>query len=961
MAERIEVLDIDLSNLQNSAEETGKTLKDLKDEIKGMKKSLDGAVIGSDDYAKKLDALTNAQNELKKVTKSSNKEIKSTAGSYNALSKEMSELKKEWKATGDAAKRAQLGEKIDNLNDQLKELDKTIGNNQRNVGNYQSALEGINEVNFDNAIESSEGLAENMGHVARIGAGISGIFEVAAGTMNMFGMESEKLEKIQAQMTNLIAITQGLSAIGDSVESFTKLTKAVRNSAFATKLFTRAKKSEDTELMANTAMHKTNEVAVKSGTVALKSFKVALISTGIGAVIVALSAGIEKIIEKWDDLSNRLNNPINAKVKVEYDAEKITKTANDLYEVDPNIKKRRDTRLSVMKAEGKSEEALLKQRKEWNEADKKDLAEKDKNLNYYKRYGKELENRLSIIKNNFTDFNKLKEFYKTLNVQSQEATKIYSDLVEGKVFNVALGVEDAFLKKIEEFDPLGKQYSKILKTYLNPSSSPTREMTLLAKKLAEGTEILMNHNQETIKTYEDARKQIASDVETESYQIESESKILGITTFKNNLAERIKLTEEFDKDIKQAIKDNEDYINQIGDSLDEQGRKADDFLNKFADQKTQDLYKINIDEEDALKQLDDLYSQGLILDIDYEETKLKIADKYAKERQDVELKYLDEVINAETARYRTANNIIYSNYIGDIEKSEGEGNLVKAGGLKKEYYKENLSLLEEHKNKIIELGASEEQLSEVEAMIAENRSSQHLADIEIMQGKLDTMNTIFDTMTSASDSILSIGDGLSSSWTNVFTAMQNGVNMLGESLKASEEDWQTYSKAVSSVMAVTSSVLQSLADEQSKINYETDADRRKGFEKQKKFQIAAVTMNTLAGVLNATTSIMDPVNAWMGAIGQPAAAIAVGTSVATLGALQISKIKQTPYEGSGNSEISNPAPTAIDRVTTDPQLKSLVENTNQNQKVKDSKVYVTETDISKVQNNVRTTVEEATF
>ena len=56
--------------------------------------------------------------------------------SYNSLVNQMANLKREFRATTDAARRADLGGQIKAINDQLKDLDAMKGDFQRNVGDY---------------------------------------------------------------------------------------------------------------------------------------------------------------------------------------------------------------------------------------------------------------------------------------------------------------------------------------------------------------------------------------------------------------------------------------------------------------------------------------------------------------------------------------------------------------------------------------------------------------------------------------------------------------------------------------------------------------------------------------------------------------------------------------------------------------------------------------------------------
>ena len=120
MAENVEILDIDLSQLNEETEQTTKTLKDLRNEVKALREQLNNTTIGTEEFEKTLGDLEAKQQELANVTKSTNKAM---AGSYEDLSQQMSALKKEWKATADVTERSEIGAKINDLNNQLKAMD----------------------------------------------------------------------------------------------------------------------------------------------------------------------------------------------------------------------------------------------------------------------------------------------------------------------------------------------------------------------------------------------------------------------------------------------------------------------------------------------------------------------------------------------------------------------------------------------------------------------------------------------------------------------------------------------------------------------------------------------------------------------------------------------------------------------------------------------------------------------
>ena len=116
-------------------------LKEYKDYIDGLKGSLLALDKGSEQYEQNAKELKAAQEKLNEVMELSKSKGDAVEGSYDNLSQTMSKLKKEWKATGDEARRAELAEQINDINDQLKNMDASVGVFSRNVGSYSQAYE----------------------------------------------------------------------------------------------------------------------------------------------------------------------------------------------------------------------------------------------------------------------------------------------------------------------------------------------------------------------------------------------------------------------------------------------------------------------------------------------------------------------------------------------------------------------------------------------------------------------------------------------------------------------------------------------------------------------------------------------------------------------------------------------------------------------------------------------------
>ena len=130
----------DLRDEVVSAGYSFKSLGDAKKYIDRLRASLIDLDETSAEYAERVDEIDKVQDKLNKAMKATGDKTKDAEGSYNALSKQMSELKKAFKATNDEAEREVLAKQIVNINDQLKEMDASIGNYQRNVGNYEAAF-----------------------------------------------------------------------------------------------------------------------------------------------------------------------------------------------------------------------------------------------------------------------------------------------------------------------------------------------------------------------------------------------------------------------------------------------------------------------------------------------------------------------------------------------------------------------------------------------------------------------------------------------------------------------------------------------------------------------------------------------------------------------------------------------------------------------------------------------------
>lgn len=230
MAEEfVSVIKIETGESEMSVAELKKRISSLRDEILNLDK-------GTDEYAKSVNELQNAQRRLDEVMSLTKKTATALDGSYDSLVHKMSLLKKEWRATNDEAKRNELGKQIEQINTQLKEFDSSIGNHQRNVGNYtesiETALGGLETSTktygeaWSDMQKSTEQTRAKFEGVQKTASGLASGFAAVQGVMALVGVENENLEKTFLKVQSAMAVAQGVGGLKDLVEGFTQLKTA---------------------------------------------------------------------------------------------------------------------------------------------------------------------------------------------------------------------------------------------------------------------------------------------------------------------------------------------------------------------------------------------------------------------------------------------------------------------------------------------------------------------------------------------------------------------------------------------------------------------------------------------------------------------------------------------------------------------------------------------------------------
>ena len=190
-----------------------------------------------------------------------------------------------------------LADKFGATSKQAIEAAKRAGELKDKIGDAKSLTEAFNpDAKFKSLTASLSGVAGGFGAVQ--------------GAMALFGAESDNVQKTLLKVQSAMAISQGLQAVGESIDSFKQM-KVVAIDAF-------------------------------------KGIKAAIGSTGIGLLLVALGA----LVAYWDDIKEAVSGVSDEQKKLNETSEENLKTQEDKLDAI-------DGQSNQLKLQGKSEKEIL--------------------------------------------------------------------------------------------------------------------------------------------------------------------------------------------------------------------------------------------------------------------------------------------------------------------------------------------------------------------------------------------------------------------------------------------------------------------------------------------------------------------------------------------------------------------------------------------------------------------------
>lgn len=201
---------------------------------------------------------------------------------------EIRALESQWDKLNDTIKKAEeiqtpLSVRLKDVQRQLQVLKL---NGQENTETYRKLIEEAGQLKDamgDTAAAINKTASDTANLDAALGAlgAVTGGFGIVTAGMSMFGVESEGAEKAQRKLLQAVTLVNSVQQLSNTLNKDSAL--MVRLNAIAHNLFSK-------QMQATAA-------ATNGATTAMKGFKTALVSTGVGALVVALGFLVQKLIE----------------------------------------------------------------------------------------------------------------------------------------------------------------------------------------------------------------------------------------------------------------------------------------------------------------------------------------------------------------------------------------------------------------------------------------------------------------------------------------------------------------------------------------------------------------------------------------------------------------------------------------------------------------------------------------
>ena len=812
---------------------------------------------------------------------------------------------------------ADLEQELDNTNKALKQLDMNsaaFADLQKQAASLKGQIDQVNRTT-DTLSKGFQGWGENM---AKVTAGISGGITAVTAGMQLMGVENENVVAGIAKLQQLMAFTQGISSLKDLSEGFKNL-----------------------------------KGAVKTVTGSFKGLKGAIIGTGIGALVVALGL----LIENWDKVTAAIDEFIGSAG----DASKVTAGLDAAFTaIKTTIVAVGGAIVNFITTPFKS---IINAVKAFNETE-------GSMFDKLKAAGKAAK---TEVVNAWED---TKEDFKAIGT---ETAKAYNKSIDEQN-------KEAERKRKEEREKLAKERLAAAKKQAEAEAKAAQEAYNNAVKNIGYRRALIEYNKEFDKNYAASAKALQDEIKLQKELLSIVESRFGIESTEY-LEQKTKL-QRLENEYKETFDILAKYYGKFDEQIFQELKKSnlfifDPYTGQSLNEKLQsDLDKIDIGKSPLRAYLTTLYEDGIKL---YDQLNSNLS------------KYITEGLSFDDAEQKILEEFASSNFFDSFFIDWGE-NIKKIKIKLNDLFKEGIIDRETLINLRNQVTASFEPITKITGLLGQNLAKQSsdllndysdvLDDVEYFYEdrliflidyykrkqeieqkdysfEIENAQNLLNIYTQKRQAAAILTESIIQDNTTQFRRLQDQYDAEKEQLKEALDNkllaYEDYYDAVTALgrinaqnqVAAAAGVASNIADILSSAADDQDQNNRQGFERAKKLQVAAATINMLTGVTTALSGLFTTkTGPW-----DIALAVTQAASIAAAGLVNIRKIQNQTYDSSSSVSASVGSST----ITPPTQYTQAVESANLETKLGDTRVFVLESDIQRVGKRVSVQESENTY
>lgn len=491
LEDAVRSLDAELGKSRSVTVNTGKAVREhtkaLTDEEKAAKK-LEETIQKKNAIQDKVnDAQIKANQALREATREANLRVqaeRAAANSIEAMRIELSQLKDEWKTLDVGSEKfSEMSEEIRQLNDQIKEAEMGTGDFRRNVGNYESALDGLGKLSegIEGTTKTSMGLAQSL-------LGVNSL-------MSLFGNETDENAESAQRLQKIIALLSIAQQVNENV---------LKQGIVQNKLAVVTDTIRTTQIKAKTAAEAASTKGTVAATVAQKVFNavasanpyvlLALALVAVGTALFAFATNTGNAADKQKRLNELQGNYLDT---LDEEASRTTRVSNDRIVALERQLKVLEAQEGKQKEIRKLEDEIAVERKRNNEKLRGIYAQELKDLSF----------------NQF----KLDEYHQTLlklqKAQADGKNKLWIDIdLNGNAKKV--NVEEAIEDVQGRIDKLGRKVQVAVELNTEDADLKIEEKIRQANRLKEAKEAVKERSKvetDAVRAAEDAKLKLIQD------------------------------------------------------------------------------------------------------------------------------------------------------------------------------------------------------------------------------------------------------------------------------------------------------------------------------------------------------------------------------------------------------------------------------------------------------------------